>query len=189
MKTMIIGAVVAAIIVFAYQSLSWTVLPTHKHSLKYTPESEKILAVLSETLPQDGMYAVPHYDPDNTTQEQAQELYKSWEGKPWAFISYHKKATVDIAPQMICGFLLDLVAALMVVWVLWAAREKFTGFGSRFMVVLAFAIFTVFQSSLMGANWMQTPSHYFSGEIIDALVGWALGGMWLAWWVGRNQTA
>jgi hypothetical protein len=106
-------------------------------------------------------------------------------GKPVALVHYDPTFSMNMGTQMSFGFVLNLVAALIAAYVMSKAGMSF---GSRFMVGLGFAVFTVFQSSLMMANWWNTPAHYYIGEIVDHLVGWGLGSAWLAWWLGRKQT-
>ena len=187
MKNIAIGAVVAAIIVFAFQSLSWMALPIHKNTLKFTPNQEAIMSALTANLTEDAVYAFPHPDMDNTTPEQQQAIHEAAIGKPWAIISYHKSMSGEMGGMMLRGFLLNFVAAFILAYFMWTMRDKLTGFGSKLTFALAFAVFTIFQSSLMMANWWETPWHYLSGEIIDQVLGWALAGSWLAWWLGRRQ--
>ncbi len=188
MKTIIIGAVVAAVIVFIFQAMSWMVLPIHENSMKYSPQQDAIIENLSQNLQENGVYAIPNLPP-NSSREQHEAFEKSMIGKPFALIHFHKSYDGMMTSQLIYGFILDLVAALILAYVMWTARDRFPGFGSKLILALMFAAFLIFQSSLMMANWWLTPWHYLSGEIIDHLVGWTLGGIWLAWWTGREQVA
>ncbi len=63
MKNVIIGAVVAAIIVFVFQAMSWMVLPIHENTLKYSAEQDAILAGITGNLPDDGVYASRTFHP------------------------------------------------------------------------------------------------------------------------------
>lgn len=188
MKNVVIGSLVAAIIVFVYQAMSWMVLPVHTNTLKYSAQQDAILAALSQNLTEDGVYAIPNVPP-GTSQEKQTEFSKGMVGKPSALVYYHKSFEMNMGKQMAIGFVLDLIAAFTVGYVMWSAREKLAGFGSKFALAIAFAGFTVLQSSLMMANWWNTPAHYLSGEIIDHLVGWGLAGGWLAWWIGKSKAS
>lgn len=189
MKNVIIGSVVAAFIVFFFQGISWMVLPIHKHSFKYTPQQNAALSALTENLPADGMYALPTLDPDTATPEQMEEFNKSMEGKPWAVVQYHKSYNGMMTERLVCGFLLDLLSALVVGHIMWTTREKFLGVGPKLGLVLAVVTFMILQDTLMQANWMETPWHFLSGTVLDHIIGWTLGGTWLAWFIGKKQTA
>jgi hypothetical protein len=188
MKTVVIGSLVAAIIVFVFQAMSWMVLPIHENSLKYTPQQDAILTALTENLPEGGMYAIPNVPP-GSTQEQRTEFDKSMVGKSWAVIQYQPNYEGMMSSQLVYGFMLNLVAAFILAYVMWTTRGSLTGFGSRFGLAVGFTVFLIFQSSLMQANWWETPWHYLSGEITDHIVGWMLGGVWLAWFLGRKPSA
>lgn len=187
MKNVVIGSLVAAVIVFAFQAMSWMVLPIHENTLKYTARQDAILSAL-ESLPEDGVYAVPNLPP-GSTQEQHTAFEQNMVGKSSAIVTYRKSYGGMMSSQFVYGFILDLIAAFTLAYVMWTAREKLPGFGSRLALAIAFAGFTIVQTSLMMANWWGTPAHFLSGEIIDHLIGWLLGGAWLAWWLGRKQTA
>ncbi|MDL1893807.1 hypothetical protein FBQ87_13115 [Sphingobacteriales bacterium CHB3] len=188
MKNALIGSLVAAVIIFLYQFLSWTVLGIHDTSLKYTPQQEAIAAALSENLTERGMYAIPNLAP-GSSREQHEAFEQSMVGKPWAIVQYDPQYGGMMSSQMVYGFILNLVAAFAIAYVMSAGGEKFASFGSKLMLVVGFIVFLVFQSSLMMANWWETPWHYLSGEITDHVVGWLLGGIWLSWWMGRQQKA
>lgn len=186
MLKVLIGSLVAAVIVFLYQFLSWTALGIHDNTMKYTADQDAILSALG-SLPEDGVYAIPNLPPGSTS-EQHQEFEKSMVGKPWALVQYKKIYGGMMTMQMVYGFILNFLAALVVAYTMWKCSDKFLSFGSRFIFAFGFVLFMILQSSLMMANWWETPWHYLSGEIIDHVVGWLLGGVWLAWWLGRKQT-
>ncbi|MFN0156533.1 MAG: hypothetical protein ACKVRP_00510 [Bacteroidota bacterium] len=188
MKTVLIASIVAAIIVFVYQAMSWMVLPIHENTMKYTAQQDAILSTLSENLPEDGVYAIPNVPP-GSTQEEHEKFNESMVGKPWALVHYHQTYSDAMAAQMAYGFIINFVAALVLAYVMWSTREKLNGFGGRMALVLAFVAFTLLQSSLLMANWWNTPWHFLSGEITDHILGWLLGGVWLAWFIGKKQTA
>jgi hypothetical protein len=188
MKNIVIGSVVAAVVVFVYQAMSWMVLGVHSNTLKYSAQQDAVLAALSQNLSEDGVYAIPNVPP-GTSAEKEEEFSKSLVGKPAAVVHFQSRYSMNMGTQMLFGFIIDLIAAFSVAYVMWTVREKLPGFGSKLALAIAFAGFTILQSSLMMANWWNTPGHYLSGEIIDHVVGWGLGGAWLAWWMGRSTTS
>lgn len=185
MKNTVVAGVVGAVILFAYQSLSWMVLPFHDNALKYNANQDSILAALSANLTEDGVYHVPN-TPPGTSQADQEKAWQAWEGKPSAKVLYTSKTTMSMGSDMAVGFILNLLAAGLVAMLL----SKFSGvlktFGNRFMAVFSFPLFLLLEGTLMEWNWWHTPGHYLSGYIIDIVVMGVLLGSWMAWYFGRQ---
>ncbi len=182
MSKMLIGSLVAAAIAFIWQAMSWMALGVHDNTLKYSANQDPILAAIAQNLTEEGVYAIPNVPP-GTSQADHEAFSNAMLGNPSALVHFTPSFHMNMGAQMPMGFLINLIAALIMAYVM---TKTATTFGSRLMVGLGFAVFTVFQSSLMMANWWYTPMHYLSGEIIDTLMGWGLASVWLAWWFGRK---
>lgn len=180
MKKWIIGSLVGAIIVFAWQAASWMFLGIHDNSMKYTPAQNEILTSLSANLKEDGAYMLPNAGPG----DDHDKLMKEMEGKPWASVIYHSNFKSDMTRSMIRGFLVAFVLVLLLVVILTkGGMPNFFGFltGS-----LAVGVFTFLWGPYMGHNWFELPWHMISGDIIDAIAAWGLCGAWLGWWMNKK---
>ena len=183
MKKIIIGSLVGAILLFAWQSLSWMVLGLHNDAMKYTPAQDTLLNVINNSLKEDGQYIIPGV-PLNATQKEMEECAKKSDGKPWAIVTYHKTRKTDMTMPIIRGFLICLVCLwLCCLSIGRLANKKFSGV---FTTALTFGIMCFLFVWYMGHNWMDTGWGVLKGELIDDVVGWGLVGAWLGWWYGRK---
>src|SRR5258706_11506208 len=105
MKKWIIGSLIGAIIVFAWQFLSWMMMDLHSAEHKYTPAQDQILSTLNAANLEEGMYVMPNV-PSTASQDDHQKLWKENNGKPWAMVTYGKTAKADMATPMIMGFVI-----------------------------------------------------------------------------------
>lgn len=183
MKRILISALVAAIIYFAYQSLSWTVLPNHKESVKYTPNQEVILKSLNENLAEEGYYSVPFWNEESG--ESMEDFNASMEGSPYAMISYHKSFKSNMGTGMGLGFLFNFLGLLMASILLFNLKPGL-GFGSRWLITMCIAAIIFFMSLMTSWNWWATPWHFLKGEILDIVLGWGITGLWLAWYSSKK---
>src|SRR5262249_14828595 len=104
MKKWIIGSLVGAIIVFAWQFLSWTAIGIHSGEEKYASSQDQVLSTLSASNLEDGMYMLPNAQPGATMKEQ-QDLMQQNQGKPWARIVYVKRMSTSMTTPIIIGFI------------------------------------------------------------------------------------
>ena len=183
MRTLV-ASLVGMIIIFAYQALSWMVLPVHKNAFSYNKSQDTIMTVLSQHLNADGIYHMPSTPPDASMQEH-EDMMKKMEGKPWAIINYHASASNAMGVQMFYGLLFNLVCILLIIMVINRASMVFATFGSKLMLVMTFSVFLVFGGPLMSWNWWFYPTNYVIGDVIDIIVGWLLCGLWLSWYLSR----
>ena len=180
MKKWIIGSLVGAIIIFAWQAASWMFLGIHDSQMKYTPAQNEIMSVLSANIKEDGLYMLP----SAATKKEMEAMKKDMEGKPWASVIYHQSWKGDMTMQMIRGFLVCFVMVLLLVIALSkGGMPNFTGFltGS-----LAVGVLTFLWGPYMGHVWFNLPWHMIRGDIIDAIVAWGLCGAWLGWWMNKK---
>jgi hypothetical protein len=180
MKKWIIGSLVGAIIVFAWQAASWMFLGIHDNSMKYTPAQNEILTSLSANLKEDGAYMLPNAGPGDDHDKMVKEM----EGKPWATVIYHPSFKSDMVRSMIRGFLVSFVLVLLLVVILTkGGLPNFFGFltGS-----LAVGVFTFLWGPYSGHIWFELPWHMIRGDIIDAIAAWGLCGAWLGWWMNKK---
>jgi len=187
MRTLI-ASLVGMIIIFAFQALSWMLLPIHKNAFTYTKDQDAIMAVLAQNLHEDGMYHIPSAPPEASMAEH-EDFMKKMTGKPWAVINYHTSVSNGMSSQMIFGLVFDLLSILLVVMVLNRGASIFNTFSSKLMLVMTFSIFLIITGPLMTWNWWGYPSNYVIGDVIDLFFSWLLCGLWLAWYLGRRSAA
>jgi hypothetical protein len=183
MKKWLIGSFVGAILVFAWQFLSWAVLQTHIGEAKYTPAQDSIMSFLTSALKEDGMYMLPTVPP-GSSMDAGMELGEKMNGKPWALVTYKSAYTNDMVMPMIRGFLVDLFLVFTLIYVL--TRGGTPGGMRVFAGSVAVGLFTFLTGPYTQHVWFQTPTEAYTGHLIDAIVTWGLAGLWLAWWLNRK---
>lgn len=180
MKKQLIGTFVGACILFIWQFLSWTLLPVHQSEYGYTPNHEKIMAVLNESLTQEGTYMLPGMDP-NLSQEQMQAAMEASAGKPWAHITYHQAMNTNMGLNMVRGFATDLVAVFLLIWLL--VRLNNLSLGAAVQASVVVGLIGYLTIPYLNSIWFEKSS---IGHLVDAVVPWSLVGAWLGWWLTRR---
>ena len=182
MKKLLIGAFVGSLIVFGWQTISWTIMKSHDGEYKQAPNQDALISSLSSQLPDDGQYYIPRANP-NASQKEMEEFAKRMtdEKKPWAVVTYHKEYKMDMMMNIIRGFLSTLISLLLVCWVL--IKQNST-FGSTFMSTLFIGLAGYLFIPYSGNIWFQTPGAITN--FIDVLVAWGVCVIWLGWWLNRK---
>lgn len=178
MKKQLIATLVGAVILFLWQFLSWTVLNVHGAENAYTPNQGQILEFLSENL-EEGEYFLPTTAP-GASQEEYQNLMQESIGKPWARISYHSEMQMSMGGNLIRGFLVDLIAVALLVWLLskFARLDLVTALGAS----LAVGFIGYLTFPYMNSIWFEGAT---VGYIVDVIAQWGLIGVWLGWYLNR----
>ena len=184
MKKTIIGALVGAIIIFAWQFLSFAAVNFHKPAQNYTEKQTAILDFLNSQGIEEGGYIMPAL-PETATREEHEALMKESDGKPWAIVQYHKKGEWTMSSMimnMVRGFLVNFVIMLLFIWIL--RRMAAPTFGTILATSLFVGLITFFNAPYTGHIWYQTFDIW--AYFMDAIVAWGLVGIWLGWWMRRG---
>lgn len=180
MNKQLIGTLVAGLILFIWQFISWNVMNLHQAEMQYTPKQDQIMEALTQLDLEEGHYFVPTVPPGASMEDQ-EKLMESMVGKPWATVSYHQAFEVNMGMNMTRGFLLDLVSAFLLIWVLMKFREN--NFMTSLLASLAVGSIGYLTIPYLHQVWMETDS---TGYLIDTIVQWGLVGAWLGWWLNRK---
>lgn len=180
MKKQLIASLVGAAILFIWQFLSWSALPVHYSEYGYTPNQDKILEALNQNLTEPGTYMVPMV-PLGTDHEQAQTMMQDRIGKPWARVSYHQSFSIDMGMNMVRGFVVDLLAVFLLVWLLLQFAEL--SLLKTVQAAVSVGIIGYLTIPYLNSIWFEDNS---LGHLVDALVSWTLVGLWLGWWLPRR---
>lgn len=183
MKKILIGSLVGAIILFVFQAAMWMSGMNNDFS-SYTTNQAAIMENLNSNLDADGLYMMPMNDPAvKQTHEQEEKYMQENVGKPWAMVFYHQSMHGMDPMYMVRGFFHSLIAVLMVTLVLSAGG--WVQFGTRFIVCMAFGVFTIALAPMNSMNWWDMPFSFVKPQIMDLTLGWALVSLWLASYVKK----
>lgn len=179
MKKLLIGALVGGILLFFWQFLSFTILDLHRPMQNHTPKQTEILKFLSENL-EEGNYYLPTLPP-NASWEENEKLMNESMGKPWAQVFYHKAMDMDMTANMLRGLFVDILAALALAWVLMKISNN--NLTTTLLSSIAIGIASYLTTSYATGIWYETVT---LPDLIDAIVGWGIVGLWLGWWLNRS---
>jgi hypothetical protein len=179
MKKLLIGALVGGILLFFWQFLSWSVLGVHTSMQSYTPNQAEVLKYLDENL-EEGFYYLPTA-PASAPAEEHQKLMEDSIGKPWAQVYMHKKMEFSMGGNLGRGFAVAFIAVLLLSWVL--MKNGKTSLIDTLLSCLAIGIMSYLTTSYAVGIWYETKT---MGDLIDAIAGWGIVGLWLGWWLNRD---
>jgi hypothetical protein len=178
MKKNIVASVVGGLILFLWQFLSWTILDMHRPMQNYTPKQQEILDFLGRNL-EDGNYYLPT-TPKGATMEENEKLMNKSIGKPWAEIRYHKAMNTNMPLNMIRGFLIDIFVVFL--FCSYLLKGSLT-FKNTLISALVFGLISYLITDYTNQIWFETNT---IPNLIDAIVGWAIVGSWLGWWLEKK---
>jgi len=181
MTKLIIGALVGGILIFIWQTLSWPILNLHHASQEYTPKQDSILAYLNTQFSEDGAYLLPNYPPGSSREEMDKQMDVN-KGRPWVQIQYHKALDVNMGSNILRGLVVDIIMVALACRIL--LKIPAPGMGTIFTASLFIGIIVFMNSPYTLHIWY--PRADIMIHLLDALVSWALCGIWLGWWLNRK---
>lgn len=173
MKKWLIGSFVGAVLIFVWQFLSWTVFQLHEAEARYIPAQDSVLSYLSTQFKETGTYMLPTVPP-GSSQEKAEELGKTMEGKPWVTLTYRTSYAFNMTRPMIRGFLVGFVLVFCLIYIV--TRGGKPAGVNIFAASIALGLITFLWGPYTEHVWFQTPVADLKGPLIDALVAWGLPG-------------
>ncbi len=183
MKKWIVGALVGAVILFAWQFIAWGVSSLHQSFYGYTPQEDTILSVLSANIKTDGHYTLPGLEPGKS-QEESEKKWMAHEGKPWAVVEYHSAMKTDMTMNLVRGFVNDILVVLLLIWIFGKMNSISVGSGLTTGIGLGVVMWCL--TTYMNQIWFQTAGDVARSMLIDDVVSLALVGTWLGFWLKRN---
>lgn len=182
----VIAGVLAGIVVFIWGAFSHMVLPLG-HVGFDDPSDEAALQAMQSTLPEEGVYMLPHLPMDQWEDEAAVAAFSERAASsPFALVIYQPQGRnpMDMGGQLGIQFLTVVLGGILAAWIVSLGA---LGFAQRTLVVTAMAAFAWLAISLPYWNWYRFPLDFTVANLVENLVGWTLGGLVIAWWLGRAR--
>jgi hypothetical protein len=179
MKKILIGGLVGSIILFVWQFLSWAALGLHYDQMAYTPNQDQVIEAINSLGLEEGDYFVPQAKPGSSAEEIA-AMQEKYLGKPWAKVTYRKTLENNMAVNMFRGWSVTFIATLLFCWLLGNYRE--IKYSNAITSALAVGLIGYFINPYLNAIWFEGNS---MPDLIDAIVPWALFGVFMGWFSNR----
>lgn len=187
MVRLVLGAVLSAIVMFAFGFFWWGVSPLRFCVFKTLKDEDRVIEVLKSADLETGTYFAPFMDESKVTSENREQMTKELQEKykagPLVQIIYQKNGVDMMDPTvMITGFVHMIVFSLLAGVLLTLALPGLSSYSARVLFVFLLAVFASATIDLSGPIWFHHPwgmalynSGYHAGcGLLSALV---LGGM------------
>ena len=194
MGKIILGAFLAAIAVFAWEALSWTVLGWHENGFReFRDESTVSEAIKANVTAGHGIYVLPSMEP--TSKLAAPEEKKAHEAKqakaledgPYVYaIIRPGKGEISMGTNMVLSFVRTLICALLIAALLSQAALFYP---ARMAFVAAAGLFAGLTSDLQMWIWMEQPARDTIVNIADHVIAWIIGGAVMGIFVCKDPVA
>ena len=181
MKRNIIGAIVAGILIMAWQTASHTFLNLNAAQEQYTPNQLANLEVLSQNLDAKGQYFLPTVPP-GSSMDAYEKLAEASMGKPYASIIYNPVMDYNMGMNLFRGLGTNILLGVVLVWLLGKLRVNSMGGIVTACLGISFIAFCFYPYP--GFIWYEIPGIWV--ELFDGLVAFGLAGLWLGWWMTRK---
>lgn len=189
MRTVIAG-IIGGLVMFIWGAVAHMALPIGETGHKVPVQQEAVLDAIGQSTAGEGIYMYPSIAAEQMGDAAAMQAFREQSrGKAFAFVVYQpdgNPVNEDMVPNLVKQLVSDVLAALVVAWILalgaWA-------FGRRVLIAGALGLFGWLALGVPYWNWYMFPLNFTAATLIEQVVGWLLAGAAIAWWLGRRRAA
>ena len=169
----------AGAILFAWQFISWSLLPFRNAVLQSFRDESAVAASVVANAPRSGVYVLPlSRDMSSEPPEQAKAAEKRALQGPLVFASIRIGGMKPMGFYLVVQFITQLVNAFLLSIVL--TQTKVRSYGGRVLFIFTLALLAGVAGHVPNWNWFNFSTSYTALEISDLLVGWTLAGLVIA---------
>jgi hypothetical protein len=177
MQKLVKCAVVGGLVLFVWGMISWVVLPWHKMHMMSFKNDEKVMDVIKDNASESGIYILPNCSENQSHSDMMKNRDMMMKG-PFVFAAVSMEGkNPDMTASMVKGFLLKVIAAFIVSWMLMQTRlnyQRQVGFVT--IVGLLIGLTGVLPYWI----WFGFPGGFAIATIFEAIVGWFFAGLVIA---------
>lgn len=182
-----IAGLLGGLVFLVWSTLAHTALPLGNMGMKFGVPHEAVLAALKQdaTLG-EGVYVFPTLPVEKMMDEAAMKQFAPVEtSNPYAFVIYQPQGrdSADMGANIGTQAVSNILAGLLAAFVLAAGAF---GFAKRVGLAVVLGVFAWMTVSVPWWNWYRFPTAFILESLIEQVVGWALAGLVMAWWLGRK---
>ena len=194
MFKIILGALLAATAVFAWEALSWTVLGWHENGFRSFRDEEAVAEVIKANVTSGhGIYLLPAMEeaPKVATAEEKkafeEKQVQALESGPYVYaIIRPGRGETGMGMNMILSFVRSFVCALLVAALL---SQMALFYPARIAFAAAAGLFAGLTCDLPMWIWFENPARDTIVNIADHVIAWIIGGAVLGIFVGKDPVA
>ena len=179
---LVIGSVLAAILIFVWGFVFWTVLPHPSWGFKPIPAEHLEEFNYDLALLEPGTYVSPYHG--QLPGETAEEMATRHEISPIVLLNVDPDGAPMMSPvTLVQGFLHGLLAASMMGVLLMLAAPALPGYSERVKFVIVAGLFCALWAQPNHTIWFNRSCGVTTWYCIYDVVTWALAGLVLAYFV------
>lgn len=194
MGKFILGTVLAAIAVFAWEAISWMTLGWHENGFRSFRNEETVAEVIKANVTSGhGIYMLPAMGEASkmaTAEERLafeQEQTKAMENGPYVYaIVRPGKGELSMRTNVLLSFARNLLCALLIAGLL---SQVSLFYPARIAFVAAAGLFAGLTADLPMWIWFENPGRDTAVNIADHVIAWIVGGAVLGIFVGKDPVA
>ncbi len=171
MKRKLLFSLIGAIVIFAWQFISYAMPNFHKSASAYTPAQDSLFKAFEKQGLKEGMYMLGQPDPSLSQAEQQAAMDKL-DGKPWGVLNYHETNTMSMGINMITGILVCFVISFLLFWLF--LQQKDPTLTNRMLLALAVGLIGFFFVPYTNFIWYKAPDIF--AHFADAIFPWLILG-------------
>lgn len=185
MKRILGGALVGAIVVFAWQSFVYVGSGLVESSSHAFTNEQAVLDAVLENAPASGVYVLPNGFPregesDEAYTTRATAAHAQWAGGPALFVSVAREGMGGMGRNLPLQFLTLVLASALATWFL--SLAPLPSLWQRVLLVEGLALFALLLGALPNYLWWGFGDAFTWVALVEILVGWGLAGLVLGRW-------
>ncbi|MFN0107211.1 MAG: hypothetical protein ACKVZH_00020 [Blastocatellia bacterium] len=186
MKKILLPGILAGLAVFVWSFISHMVLPLGEVGVKSVKTNEDvILSAMKAEMHEPGFYMLPGVEMKTATAEQLAAQQTKWKTGPTAVVAYNPTGWDAMSPgQLMRQLLFQILCGLIAAFIVSATAASLVNRALMVMLMGAFAWLTV---NVPHWNWYGFPANFTLAQGADHLIGWLIGGLVIAWMIGRAE--
>lgn len=180
----VLGVVLAAAVYFGWGMLSWMVLPWYNNSVSQLPEEQLIRDTLKVVIEKPGLYVFPGCNTENGQKPDMKVMKEKARTGPVGMMTIIPQGTeVMTTKNMVVDFVHGLLAAGVIAWIFCIAGGQIKTFVWRVILAVKLGALSWLVRDVPYWNWFHFPTCYTLINLAHLIIGFALMGAVLAFFV------